>query len=150
MTTVELFRSSFVPNVRRLAARRYLPILALCLMLRLVAAAENPHWIWDGSAIKPDDTRYLRKTFQLPAIPTRALLSVAADDEAQVFINGKQAVQAKGFEHPEREDITKQLQKGANVIAVRGKNVGGDVAGVMVMLELRMGRGKTEYLVSDT
>src|SRR5689334_4650332 len=92
--SIVVFTQAFLNYSRRLIGRsRLVPIMAVCLMLRLVAAAENPHWIWDsnhGAAIKPDETRYFRKTFQLPTTPTKALLSVAADDEAQVFINGKQ------------------------------------------------------------
>jgi putative heme-binding domain-containing protein len=151
---IVVFIQLFLNCSRRLIRRtRLAPVLAVCLTFQLVAAAENPHWIWDnhhGAAIKPDETRYFRKTFQLSAIPTKALLSVAADDEAQVFINGKQVAEAKGYDHPERDDITRQFQKGTNVIAIRGRNVAGDAAGVLVMLELRLGRGKTEFLVTDT
>ncbi len=130
--------------------RSVLPFV--CLILPGIVSAENPQWIWHnnhGAAIKPDEVRYFRKVFQLAATPSKALLTVAADDEAQVFVNGKQVTETKGYDHPGRDDISRYLRKGSNVLAVRGHNKAGDVAGVIAMLELRMSKGKTEFIVTD-
>src|SRR4051794_15170960 len=115
-TRSSCFRRCFHWSIPRL----FLPVMGLCLIFQvLAAAAENPHWIWDnnhGAPIKPDDTRYFRKTFPLSSLPSWAMLSVAADDEAQVFVNGQQVGESKGYEHPTREEIARRLQKGTNVI----------------------------------
>src|SRR2546425_6620580 len=119
-----------------IVSARRIPFIALVsLLLPLAASGENPNWIWHnnhGAAPKPDEVRYFRRTFQSPATPSRALLTVAADDEARIYINGKEVTEAKGYEHPLRDDVTRYLKKGANVIAIRARNRAGEVAGVLV------------------
>src|SRR2546423_2550846 len=124
----------------------------LAIIFPFFASAENPQWLWhnnNGSPTKPNEVRYFRKTFRLTSLPTKALLTVAVDDEARVYINGKQVADTRGYEHPSSDEITRHLQKGANVIAIRARNNAGDIAGIIAMLELRMARGKTEFLVSN-
>src|SRR5580765_2779418 len=103
----------------------------------LLAHADNPHWIWHdnkGGAIKPDEVRYFRKTFTLDNKPGKAHLSVAADDEAVVYINGKQVADPKDYDRPAYEEVGSALKKGQNIIAVRAKNMHGDQAGLVLML----------------
>src|SRR5438067_2465974 len=80
-------------QMRKITLVRYCFTLAISLFGPLLATAENPHWIWHdnkGVAIQTNEVRYFRKTFVLDHKPTKAPLSVAADDEAVVYINGKQ------------------------------------------------------------
>src|SRR6267142_1615952 len=82
--------------------RSLYPLVCLPLFC-LLASAENPHWIWHdnkGVAIKPDEVRFFRKTFHLAAKPSKAPLSVAADDEAVIYINGKEVVHPKDYAKP--------------------------------------------------
>src|SRR5882762_8743632 len=128
----------------------FLPLLTG--LFTLSTLAENPQWIWHdnhGVAIKPDEARYFRKTFNVSANPTKALLTIAADDECDVYLNGKKVTHQSDFAHPAREDVTKYIKKEQNLIAVRGHNIGSDVAGVVAMLELRTGKGKTDFIVTD-
>ncbi len=114
--------------------------------------AENPHWIWNdnkGVAIQTNEVRFFRKTFHLPDKPAKALLSAAADDKAVVYVNGKEVAQPKDYSRPAYEDVTDQLKRGQNVIAIRGHNIGGDVAGVLVMLELKLNKKNSEYVMTD-
>ena len=67
-----------------------LAILWLCFGCD--ARADVPHWIWQdhNSASKPtNEVCFFRKTFTVDSKPTSALLTVAADDEAVVYLNGK-------------------------------------------------------------
>lgn len=114
--------------------------------------AENPHWIWHdnkGTAIKPDEVRYFRKTFTLDNKPGKAPLSVAADDEAIVYINGKEVARPKDSDKPDYEDVASALKKGKNVVAVRAKNTLGDQAGFVLMLEAKAGKRDSNYIVTD-
>src|SRR4051812_15346013 len=95
-----------------------------CFSLLFAAAnafADTPLWIWhnNGRAIQTNEVRYLRRSFNLDAKPTKASLSVAADDDGIVFINGKQVAHTKGYDKPEYKDVSAQLKKGENVIAIR-------------------------------
>src|SRR6266850_4388661 len=117
-----------------------------CFFAPLVASAENPHWIWHdnhGKAIQTNEVRYFRKTFQAPAKFTKAHLNVAADDEATVYINGRVVAAPSGYETPVRKDITDDIRKGTNVIAIRGHNIASDVAGVIALLEIKAGKTST-------
>src|SRR5215813_10411491 len=95
--------------------------LQTCLLFCLLALApftsraDNPEWIWydnKGKAIQPDEVCYLRKVFHVDAKPSKAVLSIAADDEATVYLNGKQVARVKGYEESTYEDITSQIRKG--------------------------------------
>ena len=104
---------------------RFLLFLCASLFSFLASAlAENPHWIWhdnSGGQIQPDEVRYFRKGFHLATLPTRADLSIACDDEAVIYLNGKQVAQTKDYNKPAYENVTSKLHKGENVIAEVGE-----------------------------
>src|SRR5262249_16702640 len=80
-------------HMRKTAFASFCLTFATFLLLSVAARAENPHWIWHdnhGAAIQADDVRYFRKTFKYNGKLTKAILSIAADDEATVYINGKE------------------------------------------------------------
>jgi putative heme-binding domain-containing protein len=122
------------------------------LLLATAAQAENPHWIWhdnQGAAIQTNEVRYFRKTFEAKGRFAKVLLSAAADDEATIYINGKEVAHPKDYSKPVYEDVASHVQKGRNVIAVRGRNISSDVAGVLVMLEMKTGSRRGDFIVSD-
>src|SRR6266700_8377666 len=87
--------------------------LAALLVVPLLARAEQPHWIWhdnQGAAIKPDEVRYFRKTFHVDNPPTKALLSVAADDEAMFNLNGNKFPHPRDYKKPALEKATAGFQ----------------------------------------
>src|SRR5882672_314719 len=84
------------------------------LLLVVAAHAENPHWIWHdnhGAAIQTNEVRYFRKTFEAKGRFNKVLLSAAADDEATIYINGKEVAHPRDFSKPAYEDVTSQVQK---------------------------------------
>ena len=124
--------------------------LFACLLFPLAVHAENPHWIWGaGTKIQPDDVCYLRKTFTLNAAPTTAMLKVAADDEAIIYINGKEVLTSKGTDEADTKDVAGSLHKGENTIAIRAHNVAADVAGVVAVLETRVKKQPPVFVVTD-
>ena len=125
---------------------------AYLLLLPLLARAENPHWIWHdnhGTPIKTNEFCFLRKTFLVGSIPAKAVLRVAADDEAIVFLNGKEIARPKDYAKPASEDVTARIKKGRNVIAIRGQNLASDQAGVLATLELQVTRKNADFVVTD-
>src|SRR5882762_3063051 len=133
--------------------RKIILALGSCgLLLPFLASAENPSWIWHdnhGAPIQPDEVRFFRKTFCLSSLPAKASLSIAVDDEATVYINGSEVARTKDYAKPTYEDVTDLLRKGENVIAVRGQNIAGDVAGLLAMLEIKVSRQRTDFIVTD-
>ena len=128
-----------------------------CLLYLLAfvgsAFAEKPHWIWhdnQGEDIKPNEVRYFRKVFHADKKPQKALLSVAADDRATVFINGKEITQTRDYDKPNYEDITSELRQGENLIAIRAQNNIGNQAAIVVILELKLDRTRTDHVLTDT
>src|SRR5215469_3049131 len=100
--------------------------LLLFAVIPTLSFADNPHWIWHdnhGKAIQTDEVRYFRKTFQTGGKMTKVQLSVAADDEAIVYVNGKKVASPAGYETPVQKDITDEVKRGENVIAIRGHNI---------------------------
>src|SRR5262245_60785456 len=125
--------------------------LASLLLYAVPATAETPKWIWHdnkGAAIQTNEVRFFRKTFQVESRPTKATLSVAADDEAVVYLNGKEVARPKDYSKPGREDVTDLIKKGQNVLAIRGQNNAADEAGVVAVLELKSRKG-SDFIVSD-
>src|SRR6266446_4137182 len=113
--------------------------LACLFLLPLAVMAENPHWIWHdnhGSPIQTNEVRFFRKTFFVGSAPSKALLRVAADDEAVVYLNGIEVAHPKDYAIPIYEDVAPRIKKGRNVIAIRGQNLASDQAGVLATLEL--------------
>ena len=132
---------------------RYLNIASLLLLFSASnLLAETPDWIWhnNGRPIQPDEVRYFRRTFNLDRKPSKAALSVAADDDGIVYINGKEVAHTQGHDKPQYKDVADALRKGDNVIAIRGLNVGGDQAGVLATLEMKFAKQRTEILLTDT
>src|SRR5213082_3539401 len=76
----------------------------VCLFLPTLAArAENPHWIWHdnhGTPIQTNEVRFFRKTFFATNVPSKVFLRVVADDEAVVYLNGKEVAHPKDYAKP--------------------------------------------------
>src|SRR5437879_3254901 len=105
--------------IHHMRFRLSLPLILFVLFLVAPALAENPHWIWhdnQGAKIQVGETRFFRKTFTLNTVPTRADISVSADDEAEVYLNGKKVAEPKDWRKPTYENVTRHLRKGENVI----------------------------------
>jgi putative heme-binding domain-containing protein len=133
--------------------RIFIVALGSCLLLLPpLASAENPCWIWHdnhGAPIQPDEVRFFRKSFHISSAPTKVSLSIAADDEATVYINGAEVARPKDYAKPTIEDVTEFIRKGDNVLAIRGHNIASDVAGIMGMLEIKVSKQRSDFIVTD-
>src|SRR5579871_1861373 len=131
-------------------ARRFLAA-SLLLFLTAAARAELPEWIWNanhGAKAADNEVRYFRKTFKIAGNFNKAMLSCAGDDEIQVFINGEKVAEGSDWRTVIRKDVTKHLDGGDNVIAIRGKNHT-DQAGVIAMLEISTARNQKQFVLTD-
>jgi len=116
-------------------------------------------WIWltgDSGA----DMLLARRAFQLPEAPERALLSITATSQYQLFVNGAPICSgpARSAAHHQSFDvldISQSLRKGANVLAVRVhfrrdevSYYGASRAGLLAQLDYATA-GRTSTLVTD-
>ncbi len=109
----------------------------------------KPHWIWADGPAGAGQTVRLRKEFSPGKRPASATLTVAADNEATVWIDGTKVLENKSWAEPSRADVT-ALAGGRNkVLSVQAKNADGP-AGVLVMLEMKYADGSSKRVISDT
>src|SRR5436190_11078119 len=126
--------------------------IPLLLVLSLGSYADTPNWIWHGhkgAAIQTNEICFLRKTFHLETKPAKALLTVAAGDEATVYLNGRQVARAEDYDKPTLKDVTSETKRGENVIAIRAKNLTSEGPGVLVVLDIKINNKQSEFITSD-
>lgn len=110
---------------------------------------------WKARALyieTPNTRVYYLKKFELPDKPVLAGISLAADDEHQLFVNGKAVApgpNAKIWNLTDYYDIAPLLQKGDNTIAVEVLNTGGP-GGLFVQGKILGTNTKTEILSDET
>ncbi|HEX7861675.1 MAG TPA: c-type cytochrome [Verrucomicrobiae bacterium] len=109
------------------------------------AFAQTPEWIWHGETNAT--TVYFRKAFRSPPLLWNSRLTVSADDEAEVFLNGVSIARCTDWRRPSRSEVTVRLNQGDNVIAVKAqvKEGANSARGLLVHLNL----GGEINLVSD-
>jgi mono/diheme cytochrome c family protein len=86
----------------------------------------EPKWIWStpGADVKAKPANVaFRKTFKLAALPAEAYLTVAADNNFTLTVNGKRVGAGRNSISPEFFDVKSALKAGENVIAVAAVNL---------------------------
>jgi putative heme-binding domain-containing protein len=124
-------------------------MIASCLLLPVSAFAADdplPHWMWTNKSAANGEMAYFRKTFTVQGKVNKAVLEVAGDDTVAVFVNGQHVLEHHTWQRAAREDITKRLVAGKNVIALRAKNNSGPAA-VLANLTIETDKDK-QTLVS--
>jgi hypothetical protein len=110
-------------------------------------------WFWQPSQDTvlehPERTVYFVHTFDLPEQPLFAELKGWADDEAHFFINGNHAIGADYFSPARDKNITTQLKKGQNILAVKGLNQWG-VGGIILELRIKNKDQSNTLITADT
>lgn len=122
--------------------KRLLAVLSVMLFHVLAMRAQTPEWIWHGDTNAT--TIFLRKTFRTPPLIWNSRLTVSADDQAEIFLNGVAVARCTDWQHPTRSEVTVRLNQGENVIAIKAHSRSAP-AGVLAHLNL----GGAVNLVSD-
>jgi HEAT repeat protein len=111
-------------------------------------------WIWspDGGPDGSGPVSYLRRKFTLAARPVEATILVTADNGYELYVNNQRIAAELDFGGTwrtiERFRIESCLTAGANVIAIRGDNLGGP-GGVLAGLYVRTADGAELTLLTD-
>lgn len=126
-----------------------------------IASAVDPlrsaKWIWhregNPAASAPVGKRYFRRTIEMDANQAiaSARFTMTADNEFQLFVNGRSAGSGDNFHVAYSFDVTEWLKPGANVVTVTGENTGEspNPAGLIGALVIRFQDGTTTVLNTD-
>ncbi len=98
----------------------------------------TPEWIWDTKAPLKEDQKqvlYFRKTFDNKHALVKGALTVSADDNCEIYINGKKVASNEDWGKPTEVDVANLIIEGENVIAAKAENTKGE-AGLIIRLEM--------------
>jgi putative heme-binding domain-containing protein len=120
------------PEVRHAVAWFLGAMLCWALLSACASAlsAEEAQWIWAPDHAKdqvPQVSAYFRKSIQLKA-PTAGQITITADDAYELYVNGRRIGSGELTKNLYEYDITRQLQRGRNTIAVKVTNRNGNTA----------------------
>ena len=120
-----------------------------------VVSLEGAHWVWypEGNPVRsaPAGARYFRREVEVDGSRklVRARMVVAVDNSAIVYVNGKEAGQAAGWQDAPSLDLTSHLKPGTNLIAIAATNESEGPAGLMARLQLDYDRGASAVMDVD-
>ena len=117
----------------------------------------DTNWIWlpgeNAAKEAPVGQRFFRRTFKVPEDRTirSARFVVTADNQAGVYINGRQCGHVNTFKQAVRLDLTPHVHGGSNTLAVGVTNVGDapNPAGLMGKIVIEFDDGQTVAIVTD-
>ncbi|QDV79053.1 family 78 glycoside hydrolase catalytic domain [Botrimarina mediterranea] len=117
----------------------------------------DAQWIWfdegDPRKSAPLGHRWFRRTFTLPAqaIVTGAVFRITADDQVDIYLNGRLMGSRSGHSSLKELDVTHLLRPGRNVIAARAENRGNapNPAGMVAWLQAELADGSKVTVTSD-
>jgi Protein of unknown function (DUF1553) len=111
--------------------------------------------VWTETSAKLDaplEEIYLRKSFDLSDVPTEAIVAADADNEYDLYVNGKLALSGRDFMKPDVKDLKPFLVKGTNIFAVAARNgmppgvakdakIGANPAGMWLLASMKLADG---------
>jgi len=113
--------------------------------------AQEAEWIWSPEHDRnnvPQSTCHFRKNLQLQD-PREAKITIAADDQFELRINGRLVGSGSGFKKLLEYDVTKFLVRGKNVIAVKATNTRGNTAALAARVIIKDQDGQWRSYSSD-
>ncbi|MBR4518331.1 MAG: beta-galactosidase [Victivallales bacterium] len=114
------------------------------------AVEENwtARWIWFTAERVDHVNCWLRKEFELSEAPVEAWLQSCADDNGEIFINGKSVGYAGNWKNPPVREVSKYFRVGRNVISAEVKQ-NRYAAGLLAELDCRFADGTETKICSD-
>lgn len=104
-----------------------------------VVHAQEAQWIWSETHEQgeiPEGACYFRKSFVLRSVE-RAEITIVADDEYELFVNGRRLGSGDNLEKMLLYDVTRYLARGRNVVAVKVTNTKGVTAALAVRVSVK-------------
>ncbi len=113
-----------------------------------LTTAQEAQWIWSPEHPRGEATAgdcYFRKTLQLGSVQ-QATVTITADDQYELFVNGRKVGAGNSIRQMEQYDVTTLLVRGRNVIAVRVTNLSDGPAALAarIFVKPQTAAGQTE------
>src|SRR5262245_39673183 len=128
------------PRRRWRLGRWFAAAVAVSLCLLSAAAAEEAQWIWSPDHAKESvptgEACHFRKIMPLRS-PEGGTIAIAADDQYELFINGRRIGAGEATKKLDEYDIARFLTRGPNVIAVRVQNNAGNTAALVARVTIK-------------
>ncbi|MGA2543081.1 MAG: ATP-binding protein [Verrucomicrobiota bacterium] len=107
-------------------------------------------WIWAARTFDRQ-TCLLWRSFDIPASTTvaQAWLTMTADNEYNLFLDGRNVGRGAEWRHLGRYDLTQLMSPGKHVLAVEAYNVDAK-AGMLLGLQVNLADGRVLHIKSDT
>ncbi|MBE0536251.1 MAG: HEAT repeat domain-containing protein, partial [Phycisphaerae bacterium] len=128
--------------------------VGVCAGAEAVADHTKASWIWTGPqpVAVGEWECYARRTFRLEETPAAASVLITADNVYELYVNGVYVGEDGGYEaiywsSLELYDIRELLKAGDNVIAARGKSLGGS-GGLLLAARVATGPDAVTELAS--
>ncbi|MEX0818284.1 MAG: HEAT repeat domain-containing protein, partial [Pirellulaceae bacterium] len=122
-----------------------------CLVASTEVAAQEAQWIWSPTHEKdnvPQVACHFRKTIPLRAAE-QGTITILADDEYELFLNGRRMGAGGGTEDLVEYDVSRYLTRGRNIVGVKVTNTRGTTAGVAVRVAIKEREGGWQIYSSD-
>lgn len=116
---------------------------------------DGARWIWFPEGVPgtsaPAGERFFRKVFTIPAgtAVVKAICDMTADNEFELFVNGTVVGSETDWKEVRHFSFGSLLSSGANVIAIRTRNVDGP-AGLIAALDVALDNGSKVQLKTDS
>jgi putative heme-binding domain-containing protein len=134
-------------KIRLLRHRRSFALSLYAIALPLAVSAQE--WIWSAGKAGEEDVRYFRKQFRLGDVPEKAVLTVACDNKATIYVDGKVVGENDDWNKPTVLDLAKSLKAGEHLLGVRAENHGG-AAGLIAKFDILFPTTKRQTVQSDS
>ncbi|MBM4089647.1 MAG: heme-binding protein, partial [Planctomycetes bacterium] len=104
------------------------------------ACAAEPDWIWSPkhqpNKVPRQAACYFRKGFTTKA-PDRVQVTIAADDEYELYLNGETVGTGRSNGEPDQFDVSRHVREGKNTVAVKVVNVDGSGAALAMSILIK-------------
>ncbi len=111
-------------------------------------------WLWypdfNDLSKAPSGKRHFRRKFEVSKSEiSKAEFFIDVDNAFELFINEQRIGSERAWNKIFSYDVTRQIRKGENIIAVSGENVGVNPAGLIALLQIQYADGQVENIISD-
>ncbi|QDT10424.1 DUF7133 domain-containing protein [Planctomycetes bacterium K23_9] len=136
-----------------IAATWFIASASLLLGFGTPVHADEANWIWAaGSSLErpvaPGQTCWFRKPVNI-RVASEGRIEIAADDNYELYLNGNLIGRGGSPEVVDEYDVTKHLQVGRNVVAVKVVNTHGKTAALAARVAVRPNTGDKWYTFSS-
>lgn len=115
--------------------------------------ADEANWVWAAGSsmdkpVTPGETCWFRKPVNI-RVPSEGRIEIAADDNYELYLNGNQIGRGGSPQIVDEYDVSKHLQVGRNIVAIKVVNTHGETAALAARVAVKPNTGDKWYTFSS-